>query len=183
MKLETLIVEKFVVATGNLLTFRAPDPSDDRRNTVMLTYAPSNWVDEGDLASTTAEHDVDVIHLEFQPEREFEGPVNIKLCEDRNGTILTWPRCQLWVDQNDRLVLVVPEGQDFGFAFDGAALIRVTDLDTGVDRERGVERAKALLMSAALRVPSDLPSERHEFKRRPRGDLASCAHARNGISA
>jgi hypothetical protein len=166
IKLNLDIVEKFVIAAGSLMPFKAPVPFDDRRVTVMFTYAPPGWVTEEDLSGLTAEQDIDLIHLEFEPDREFEGPVNIALCEDRNGTILTWPECHLWADRDQRLVLLVPKDQDFGFSFDGVALIRVTDLETGPDRDRGIADARKLLMSAAWRVPNDIPRNTREFRRR-----------------
>jgi hypothetical protein len=168
-KLNIDIVEKFVTAAQILMPFKTPDPLDERRVTVVFTYAPTGWVKESDLSNTTKEHDIDVIHLEFEPDREFEGPANIALCEDRNGTILTWPACDLWADRDQRLILLVPKDQDFGFAFDCAALIRVTDLETGTDRDRGIADARRLLMSAAWRVPNDLPRETFKFRRETAG--------------
>lgn len=168
-KLNIDIVEKFVVAAGALLRFKDPVPSDQRRVTVMFTYAPAGWVSEEGLAENTSEHDLDFVHLEFEPGREFVGPVNIALCEDRNGTILTWPQCNLWADHDKRLILLVSEDQDFGFAFDGVALVRVTDLATGEDRERGIAQARELLMSAAWRVPNEMPHTTREFRRHSAG--------------
>lgn len=166
LKLDADIVEKFVIATVGLMPFKAPVADDQRRVTVVFTYAPAGWLTEEDLAGTTAEHDIDVIHLEFEPGREFEGPVNMALSEDRNGSILTWPECHLWADLDQRLILLVPKGQDFGFAFDGAALIRVTDLETGPDRDRGIADARKLLMSGAWKVPNEVPRTVLEFQRR-----------------
>ncbi|MBY0282510.1 MAG: hypothetical protein K2W81_00950 [Sphingomonas sp.] len=154
--LDTDAVEKFIVAFGGLMTLRKRQPSPKPRLTVMFSYGPPGFVDELLLARTTAELDVDVIHLEFEPGREAEGPVNIYLCEDRNGTILTWPKCELWTDRGS-FFLVVPHGKDFGFAFDGSALIRVTDIHTGPAFDENVEHARELLASAAARVPAGVP--------------------------
>lgn len=169
LRLNLDIVEKFVVAAGDLMCFKAQVPFDKRRITVMFTYAPPGWVSEEDLTANTSEHDLDLIHLEFEPGREFEGPVNIALCENRNGTILTWPQCNLCTELDGRIVLLVPKDQDFGFAFDGVALVRVTDLETGAKRGRGIMQARELLMSVAWRVPSGLPLTTREFQCRSQG--------------
>ncbi len=79
------------------------------------------------------------------------------MCEDRNGEILTSPNSDLWADRDRRIFLVVPKGQDFGFAFDGAALIRVTDLRKGPEIDRGIARARRMLMAAADKVPGGIP--------------------------
>lgn len=150
------IVEKFIVAFGGLMTLKKRMPSPRPPLTVMFSYGPPGFVDERKLVRTTAELNVDVIHLEFEPGNEAAGPANIWLCEDRNGTILTWPRCDLWKDQAN-LFLVVPKGQDFGFAFDGSAIIRVTDLTTGSVIDEGIRHARELLGSAADRLPIGLP--------------------------
>ncbi|TPG16732.1 hypothetical protein EAH87_13880 [Sphingomonas koreensis] len=155
-KLDIDIVEKFIVTFGGLITLRKRAPSPKPRLTVMFSYGPPGFVDEQLLARTTAELDVDVIHLEFVPGREAEGPVNIYLCEDRGGTISTWPTCDLWTDRGS-FVLVVPRGKDFGFAFDGSALIRVTDIETGPAFDENVRHARELLSSAAERVPAGVP--------------------------
>lgn len=173
MRLEIEIVEKFVMATGAIMTQCWPEPDAARRVTVTFTYAPTGWLDERDLAYTAAQHHVDVVHLEFDPDREFGGPANFALSEESDGAIHTWPRCRLWANADRRIVLIVPEGQDFGFGYDGAALVRVTDLETGRKIEEGAERARNLLMAAALRVPSDAPRVRQEFNRRPRGKHVS----------
>lgn len=141
-------VIKFVKAVGKLMQFKPSPRNDERRMTIMFSYGPQGWVNGPLLASATEEQDMDMIHLEFEPRRETEGPVNILLCEDRNGTILTWPKCGLWADRDPRSFLLVPEGQDFGFASDGAALVCVTDLDTGPQRALGIARARALLKQA-----------------------------------
>lgn len=154
--LDTAAVEKFIVAFGGLMTLRKRTPPPRARLTVMFSYGPPGLVDERALARTTAELDVDVIHLEFVPGREAEGPVNIYLCEDCNGTISTWPTCDLWTDRGS-FFLVVPRGKDFGFAFDGSALIRVTDIQTGPAFDENVRHARELLGSAAARVPSGVP--------------------------
>lgn len=165
LRLETDVVERFVIATGDLMQYKARVPFDQRRVTVMFTYAPPGWIKEADLARTTADENVDVIHLEFAPGEEIDGPVNIALCEDRNGEILTWAKCDLWADEDDRLFLVVPKGQDFGFAFDGVALVRVTEGPTGAKLRKGVARARKLLRSAAWRVPVDIPRNTIELPR------------------
>lgn len=156
-RLDTKKAEKFVIATSALMQFKAPPAVDDRRTTVMFSFGIPGWVTERDLASSTAELDMDVIHLEFEPGSEGAGPTNIVMSEDRNGEILAWPTCDLWADRDHRIFLVVPRGQDFGFAFDGAALIRVTDLQTGAEIRRGITRAKRMLMSAAGKVPAGMP--------------------------
>ncbi|MGY4395367.1 hypothetical protein ACVWZA_000528 [Sphingomonas sp. UYAg733] len=155
-KLDNQVVEKFIVAFGSLMTLRKRPPSPRTRLTVMFSYGPPGFVDERDLARTVVERNLDVIHLEFEVGKEAEGPTNIYLCEDRNGMILTWPACDLWTDRGN-FFLVVPKGQDFGFAFDGSALIRVTDLQTGPPFDKNVAHARELLKSAAGRVPAGLP--------------------------
>lgn len=173
-RLDTKKAERFVIATSALMQFKAPPPQDDRRTTVMFSFAIPGWVTETDLASSTAELDMDVIHLEFEPGSESAGPRNIALCEDRNGEILTWPTCDLWADRHQRIFLVVPKGQDFGFAYDGAALVRVTDLQTGAEMVRGMARAKRMLMSAAKKVPGGIPRMTRTVARpsEGRGDMA-----------
>lgn len=173
-RLDTTKAERFVIATSALMQFKAPPPQDDRRTTVMFSFAIPGWVTETDLASSTAELDMDVIHLEFEPGAESAGPRNIALCEDRNGEILTWPACDLWADRHQRIFLVVPKGQDFGFAYDGAALVRVTDLRTGAEMVRGMARANRMLMSAAKKVPGGIPRMTRTVARRSegRGDMA-----------
>ncbi|TPG40591.1 hypothetical protein EAH79_11905 [Sphingomonas koreensis] len=148
-------VEKFLVAFGSLITLRKRAPSPKTQLTVMFSYGAPGLVDEQDLARTVEEQNIDVIHVEFEAGKEADGPTNIYLCEDRNGTILTWPRCDFWTDRGS-FFLVVPKGQDFGFAFDGSALIRVTGLQTGPAFDENVKHASGLLTSAAGRVPAGI---------------------------
>jgi hypothetical protein len=178
-RLDTKTAEKFVIATSALMQFKAPAQLDDRRTTVMFSFGIPGRMTERDLASSTAELDLDVVHLEFEPGSEAAGPTNLALSEDRNGEILTWPRCDLWADEDRRIFLVVPSGKDFGFAYDGAALVRVTDLSTGAEMDRGIMRARRMLMSAARKVPGALnrmtrtvarPSGRPGDGARARGD-------------
>lgn len=154
--LDTNAVEKFIVAFSSLLVLRTPAPSPRPRLTVIFSYAPPGLVDEQNLVRTVVEQNMDVIHLEFEAGNEAAGPVNIYLCEDRNGTILTWPRCDLWTDRGS-FFLVVPAGQDFGFAFDGSALIRVTDVKSDSCVDDNIKHAGELLRATAARVPAGIP--------------------------
>lgn len=155
-ELNTDIVERFVGATTALLTIGERLRSDHMKTTVLFSHGTPGWVTERDLALINAEEDLDCVHLQFEPEREAEGPVNVMLCENRDGTILTWPLCDLWSDGGG-VLLVVPKNQDFGFAHDGAALVRVTGLTTGAATDRGVALAKDLVVMAAAMIWRDDP--------------------------
>ena len=60
--------------------------------------------------------DADVIHLEFEPGREAEGPRRIAVGMFRDGIAQMKSDCQVWADPRGRPFLLARQGQKMGLA-------------------------------------------------------------------
>lgn len=101
-------------------------------------------------AGAAAKADADLIHLEFSPGREADGPINIAVGMSRAPNIVLYrSTCRLWLDPRGTPFLVGTLGRKFAtMSFDPAGM----DSNPGKPKgslEKGYARADAKLRQLA----------------------------------
>lgn len=143
----------FVVATASLMLHepRAAPPEEDI--TVMFSFGAVNGHPTlKEIEATAQLQDLDVVHAEFRPGRENEGPSNFIIRAKIEDVWSTWRRCDLWTNADRGLTVLVPRGKDFAFTFSGSRLLfmrgRVDEFDKGIARAKVA--LKELMVARAL---------------------------------
>ncbi|THD35082.1 MAG: hypothetical protein E7773_11515 [Sphingomonas sp.] len=90
----------------------------DQNSPVVVTGgSPLNLIQLAQFARSASEvFDADVIHLEFEPGREAEGPQRIAVGMFRDGIAQVKSDCQVWADPRGRPFLLARQGQKMGLA-------------------------------------------------------------------
>lgn len=84
---------------------------------VITGGAPLDLVKFGSIAKAASdEFDADVIHLEFEPGREAEGPLRITVGMHRDMVVHIKTDCSVWADPRGRPFLLARQGAKMGLA-------------------------------------------------------------------
>ena len=85
---------------------------------VMITGgAPLDLIKFGRIAKAASdEFDADVIHLEFEPGRETEGPQRILVGMLRDAVVHIKTDCSVWADPRGKPYLLARQGEKMGMA-------------------------------------------------------------------
>ena len=108
---------------------------------------PLQLVQGGAKAS---EFDADLIHLEFSPGAEADGPVNVMVSMSRQPNVVFFHReCRFWLDSRGRLLLIATQGGKHAtMSFDADGMDSVPGKPAG-SLARGYARAEARLRRLA----------------------------------
>lgn len=157
-RIDEAVGQKFALAAGVLMTrwFSTPLPPNPRR--LLLACGPASPGSR--IAMPNPDLRFDVLGLGFRPGREWKGPSEVFVEEDRGDGLKVWANCSFWADdQPGGPLYLLTEDHDVCFSYDGHSLVPLSG-DPG-DRKAGAERARARLRTAARLVPDDL--EKHSM--------------------
>jgi hypothetical protein len=123
------------------------------------------------MAEQAATNDQDIVLLEFDPAIHPILPATITVFQHVGSEIEVYRDCQLWVRQDQSLKLLVPAGQDVGFAVHRSRLIGVEGVP--VDDEPGFELGRVRLFHGIQLLGEDSALQmrtlsRTEIKRKRR---------------
>ena len=97
------------------------------------------------FAKAVDEEDADLLHMDFEPGSEADGPVNIRLSMGRGGILFTHSECWLWADPRGKMFVLSKGSRKPGLAsFDPDGM----DYRPGrpkSDIAKGIKRAAAKL--------------------------------------
>lgn len=143
----------FIVAAGALLTV-PPEPDAEYLDepSLMFLTGPSNIRRARRDAEAVAKRSAkDVILLQFIAGSEGLGPQNIVVFEHRVREFIEWKRCRAWSAESGSMI-VIPDGADFGFAYDGSRMVRIAHAMQREQLDAGFEIAEIRIMIGARRA-------------------------------
>jgi hypothetical protein len=106
-----------------------------------------------DMAEQAATNNHDIVLLEFDPAIHPILPATITVFQHVGNEIEAYRGCQLWVPEDQSIKLLVPAGQDVGFAVHRSRLIGVEGVP--VDDEPGFELGRVRLFHGIRLLEKD----------------------------
>lgn len=103
----------FLLALARMITI--PPQPGSVPNPRAVTFSHALAGEEHGFEQASLDVGMDIICVAFEPGREQDGPVNIAICEEREGELTTWPNCSPWAFSNEGPFLLVADGEDVGF--------------------------------------------------------------------
>jgi hypothetical protein len=128
-KFDAAAAYAFAPAAASLLHCPFGDEEPGNYILVMFSFGPAGGrpgVDDH-LARADAEWKA-IVHLEFKPGKERDGPCNVVVVTQLDGKWRSWPKCDLWSDSDmsgtgrNVATIIMPKGENFCFTYDGADL-------------------------------------------------------------
>lgn len=161
-EIDTQVAMNFVISLGTMIGMeRLPDPVPNPRPVMFSfnTRGQKNGLDDQDLKRSSSEEGCDIICLTFEPGREHDGPANITICEEREGEIIVWANCSPWSMSAQGPFILVADGADVGFAYDGTSIVMTWEVPQDQRAER-VKAGRELLRRMSQCVPKDIKHQR-----------------------
>lgn len=154
-KIDAAIGQKFALAAGILMTriFSTPLPTNARR--LMFACGPACARIKNAMPDPNLKFDA--LGLGFVPGREWKGPSDIFVEEQRDGATRVWTNCRFWCDDLGGPFYLLTDDPDVCFSYDGHSLVPL--VGTPDDRLGGIERARSRLKTAARLVPEDFDKQ------------------------
>lgn len=159
------IMFRYVSALGVMTTFGSMDDHPRAGDDPTVAFLPGPIIPpemRAHFVESVKEKQFDFVCIQFEQGKVRGGPRNITVFERRDGDVLTWAKCTLWWTGYEDFYIIVPQGQDFGFRYNGFDLKRVPGVPTS-NLGAGIVRAKEELRKMAKRVP---PSMLEQFNTR-----------------
>ncbi len=156
-KIDTDAAMNVVVALGAIIGVAREPAGVPNPRPAIFTFAAVG--DEPPFREASRNEGLDNICLFFKPGREVDGPTRIDIWEERNGELTEWRNCSPWMFSPAGPCVLVADGGDVGFSYDGESIVMVWGIpqtDMAVRKEAGWKH----LLEATRRVPDDVPRRR-----------------------
>lgn len=142
-------VMAFLLAARRLIDPDHTDPAGDAPY-ILTGGEPLDVLQLIRGGAKASEFDADLIHLEFAPGAEADGPVNVMVSMSREANVVFVRReCRFWLDARGRPFLIATQGRKHAtMSFDPAGMDSVPGKPSG-PLERGYARAHARLRKLA----------------------------------
>lgn len=153
---DEVVGRSFMMAAGILMTAVFPKAVQPNRRRLAFACGPAS--PPGRPSPLSHHPKFDLVGLGLVPGREWKGPREIFVAEEREGEMLLWSNCSFWTDRPDAPLYILTEDPNVFFSYDGYALLPLSHAPT--DRRAGERLASARLRTAARRVPTDVECNR-----------------------
>lgn len=146
-----------IIALGAIIGVGREPAGVSNPRPAMFTFAAVG--DELPFREASRNEGVDNVCLFFEPGRELDGPTRIDVWEERNGELTEWRNCSPWMFSAAGPCILVADGADVGFSYDGESIMMVWGIPQN-DMTARKEAGREYLREAAGRVPGDIPRRR-----------------------
>lgn len=155
-RIDEVVGRSFVLAAGVLMTSVFPQAAQPKRRRLAFACGPAS--PPGRPSPPTPHPRFDIVGLGLIPGKEWKGPRDIFVAEQRDGEMRLWTNCSFWTDRPDGPLFLLTGDPNVFFSYDGYALLPLSRAPT--DRRAGEQLALARLRAAARRAPTNVETHR-----------------------